>query len=60
MSLTNDTVVHAIFKDRHETENAMVKAIKDTIYSFQGRVTVASTFGVLEIVKQDLIRELLT
>lgn len=59
MTSNREVVLHALFKDKHETENEMITAIKDTVYSFAGRVTVASTFGVLEVVRQDLIRELL-
>ena len=54
-----DKVVFLNFEQKHLAENEMVKAIKDVVYQFAGRVTIASTFGVLEIVKNDLEKELL-
>jgi hypothetical protein len=52
-------VIHVDFKKVSGPESEMVKQIKDVIYSFVGQVTVASAFGVLEIVKCDLDKELL-
>ena len=53
----NDNVIHADFQRRHEAENEMVTAIKDVIYSFAGRMSVASMFGVIEVVKNDMVKE---
>lgn len=57
--MSDNNVIHCEFRDAHSAENEMVTQLKDLIYSFAGRVSIASTFGVLEIVKQDLIREVL-
>jgi hypothetical protein len=43
----------------NEACNELVAQLKDVVYSFAGRMDIAQTFGVLEIVKQDLIRELM-
>lgn len=56
---TMNEVIQVDFKKVNGPENDMVKQIKDVIYSFAGQVTVASAFGVLEIVKHDLDRDLL-
>ena len=47
------------FKFENKASNDMVTAVKDCIYSFAGRVSVAEALGVIEIVKQDLHNELL-
>lgn len=56
----SDNVVDMVeWRKNYPTEDEMLKAIKDVVYSFSGRVSLASTFGVLEIVKHDLRRDLL-
>ena len=42
-----------------EVENEMVVAIKATIYSFAGKMSIAAALGALAIAKHDLEKELL-
>jgi hypothetical protein len=53
-------IIHVAFKQNHAAEDELITAVKDAVYSFHGRVTTASVFGALEIIKQDLIRELMS
>lgn len=52
-------VIKVDFDKVNGPESEMVKQIEAVIYSFAGQVSIASAFGVLEIVKADLVRDLL-
>lgn len=54
-----DNVIHYEFKKASVPEDELVTDIKDLIYSYAGRITNATVFGVLEIVRHDLEREIL-
>lgn len=43
----------------NEACDELVAQLEDVVYSFFGRMDISQVFGVLEIVKQHLIRELL-
>ena len=53
-------VTEVNFRLNNGASNDMVVALKDCVYSFSGRVSVSEALGVIEIVKDDLQRELLT
>ena len=57
--MSDDNVIHVAFKRVDGVEDEMVTAIKDLVYAYAGRITVATTLGVLEIVLNDLRREIL-
>lgn len=42
-------------RTQHENANSMCEEIKDVIYSYSGKVPLATALGVLEIVKKELI-----
>ena len=52
-------VVEVKFKKEVGYENEMVDAVKATVYSFSGRMSVAAALGVLSIVEHELKQELL-
>jgi hypothetical protein len=55
--LNTDTLPEAPIGSRLAQENELLVKIKDTIYSYAGRITVATVLGTLELVKHDLIRD---
>lgn len=53
--LTN--VVQADFRQSNSVERDMANAIREAVYSFAGRVSVAQAVGVLEVVKAEVMSE---
>jgi len=54
----SDNVVSADFPARYDQLDDLLKSIKDLIYTYAGRVPVATVLGVLRIIEHDLIRDL--
>ncbi len=56
-----DNIVKLVYTNdkRENYENNLVIEIKDLIYSYEGKINIASAFGCLKLVEADLIRELL-
>lgn len=54
----SDNVIPGGFPQRYDELDALLKAIKDDIYVYAGRVPVATILGVLRIIEHDLIRDL--
>lgn len=53
-------VINVEFIQAKPLEEELLKAVKDVIYSFSPRITTFMVFGVLEMVKHDLQKELLS
>ena len=50
-------IIKANFNKNYQVESEMRDAIRDAILKFQFQISLASTLGVLEIVKTELIQE---
>lgn len=50
-------IIKANFNKNYQVESEMRDAIRDAISKFQFETSLASTLGVLEIVKKELMQE---
>lgn len=50
-------IIKANFNKKYQVESEMRDAIRDAILKFQFQISLASTLGVLEIVKKELMQE---
>ncbi len=51
-------VIRPVFQKYNKPEDEMVAAIRHAIMQFEGRVTMASTLGCIEIAKQAILMDL--
>jgi hypothetical protein len=54
-----DNIMKPEFKVNNPPESRLVQEIKNTIYSFEGQMSIASALGCIEIAKFDIEMELL-
>lgn len=50
-------IINANFNKKYQVELEMHDAIREAIFKFAGQTSLASTIGVLELVKTELMNE---
>ena len=55
--MTNTTVIQVAFNKTYQVEDDMFKAVYAAVMQYANQVSLVSAIGVLELVKDGLIRE---
>lgn len=55
--MSDKPVYQVNFNKKYNVESEMRDAIRDAILKFQFQISLASTLGVLEIIKKELMQE---